>query len=137
VEFLFDGDPNMAMGDDQHLFIGFDGEAFDQRFFRDIADRTTVVSSYESQAKCFTISARLSGTYLTGQAAPIQPLQLDSGITYQFDLGLNDYDFGTNEDGQPILQRQHHMFYQDPGPDYWFGEQRNLPTMMLVGDPAD
>lgn len=92
------------------------------------------VKSLQWAPACYRIEARFDWRYVTfslnGSEAPPGQFPPLAGQTYGFDIGVNDWDPSIAD--QSIYERQSHVFWTNPGPDY----SRNtsgFPTMILRG----
>lgn len=123
VEFVFDGDNPSRFGEpsDHHLFIGVDGNVFDQQVPVNMLVQR-VSATVENVGACRILTAKLSDGYLE----PNLNQFIRAGQIYGFAISLNDFD---RRDGdERLIERQHHLFYRDPGQNYVYGP-RNLPQI--------
>jgi hypothetical protein len=137
VEFVFDGDPNLQDGqDDQHAFLGFDDSMADLN--QNVAlDRVVDIDVEDSDSGlCHFMTAHLSTAFLSGlrDGGSEPTIQLVLGEILSFDVAVNDYDYATAGDPASGVEQQGHLFFRDPGNNYWFG-QRTLPRVELVEAP--
>ncbi len=125
VEFVFDGINLESYGDaqDHHLFMGIDGNAWDERTPM-LDERVSV--AVETYGICRIMESKLSDGYIS-DSAPTS--LLEPGAVFGFSIAVNDFD--RNEDDPEDIQRQHRLFYSNPGPTYVFGPSRTLPQMTL------
>lgn len=123
VEFVFDGENPSRYGEpsDHHLFLGVDGHTFDQQVPANLLTQR-VSNTFESVGACRILTAKLSDGYLE----PNQNQFIRAGQIYGFAISVNDFDRRDGAQGQ--VERQHHLFYRDPGQNYVYGP-RNLPQM--------
>jgi hypothetical protein len=135
VEFVFDGDPNLQDGqDDQHAFLAFDETTADLN--QNVALDRVVDVEVESVGQCHFMTAHLSTAFLSGlrDGGSEPSLQLVAGALLSFDAAVNDYDYAVTGDATSEVEQQAHLFFRDPGNNYWFG-QRTLPRVELVAAP--
>jgi hypothetical protein len=126
IEFIFDGVPSTATGaDDRLIFVGYDGRGSEL----DNSDVSNVASfQAKSTDSCYWITARFTVQFLGGGSADIQ--LVPGPPVFQFDVGVNDYD-GETSDPQRPFEHTGHLFFKDPGKDYWYGI-RSLPRLELT-----
>ncbi len=131
VEFVLDGANLDRYGDaeDHHLFMGFDGGAFDQRE-NNINDRVSV--DVETRGLCRIMESKLSEGYISS-TSPTSLLSVDNILG--FSIAVNDFDHVEGDEG--YVQRQHRLFYKNPGPAYVYNNGaedggRALPEMTLI-----
>jgi hypothetical protein len=127
LHITFDGGSlsNAGEAQDHHLFLGRDGNAFDQQIPEASRLRDLVSVDVEPLGVCQLLHAQISTDYLSGG----NPMTLDVGNTYGFALNINDYD--KTDDTPPKVQRQHSEFLLTPGENYVYGP-RTLPKIRLV-----
>jgi hypothetical protein len=82
------------------------------------------------------MTAHLSTAFLSGlrDGGSEPTIQLVLGEILSFDVAVNDYDYATAGDPASGVEQQAHLFFRDPGNNYWFG-QRTLPRVELVEAP--
>lgn len=126
IEFVFDGVPSMETGaDDRLVFIGHDGRGSEL----DYADVGNVASfEAEQSGSCYFVTARFTVQFLGGGSTNIE-LEPAAPV-FQFDVGVNDYDGETGNMQRPF-EHTGHLFFRDPGRDYWYG-MRTLPLLELT-----
>lgn len=124
IEFLFDREPD-GDGGGRLAFIGFDGTLTDL----DNASVSNVARvEPEVTAQCYVLTATFTEEFL-GQNNPDFMLEAGSPL-YQFNVAVNDYDLLDPDAPEGALTHTGHLFFRDPGPDYWFGV-RTLPLLEL------
>ncbi len=118
LELIYHGLPGSGSEDDQHYFVNYLGQPASE------ANKPIEVAAISTSAGvtaggCIEMTLQLTGNFLSGKDGVDEALVPEATDVFVFDLAINDVDY-SGEDPSGAPERQHHVFYKNPGDAYWY-----------------